>query len=142
YREEPIAAALASAAAATATFDFTLEGVGAFPSRNSARVVWVGVTAGREEVVELSGRVSEALARIGFPPEPHEFVPHVTLFRVRSRVERRRARELLEGSVPAPGPRTVHVTELFLKESSLTPQGPVHRTRGNFPLRGGPASVG
>ncbi len=120
-----------------APFVLRIEGVGAFPSSTRPRVVWVGVSAGREEVVELARRVREA---IGEPAETRElFVPHLTLFRVRSEADRRAAEELLAGRRPAPPPREVAVHELLLKESVLGAGGAVHRTLAALPLRGAAA---
>ena len=62
----------------------------------------------------------------------------MTLFRVRSARDRLRAGRLLDGSEAAPAPRTVRVTQVLLKESTLTRSGAVHRTLGSFPLRGAP----
>jgi RNA 2',3'-cyclic 3'-phosphodiesterase len=135
-RVESIAAALRNAVAPLAPFDVTLEGVGAFPSHDAPRVVWVGTTAGTAALIELAHHVTGALSELGFASEAAEFVPHVTLFRVRSARDRHRARALLDGSEAAPAPRTVHVAEVLLKESTLTRTGPVHRTVGCFPLRG------
>jgi 2'-5' RNA ligase len=141
-RVETLAATLRGAVRGLSPFDLTLEGVGAFPSRNIPRVVWVGATAGAERVTELAARVSDALAGVGIPRDVHAFAPHVTLFRVRSPGDRRRARLLLDGSAPPPPPRTVHVVEVFLKESQLTREGPLHRTLGAFPLLGPPGADG
>jgi 2'-5' RNA ligase len=131
---------LRAVAGRTTPFDLTLEGVGAFPSRHDPRVVWVGVTTGSVEVVRLSLGVSEALVALGFPPEPHDVVPHVTLFRVRSSEGRRRARALLDGEAPPPPAHTTHVSEIALKESTFTTAGPRHHTRERFAL-GGRGSV-
>jgi RNA 2',3'-cyclic 3'-phosphodiesterase len=119
-------------------FFLTFEGVGAFPSRASVRVVWRGVGEGREELTRLAEEVAVALERAGVPRERTPFVPHLTLFRVRSARDRSRAGRLLEGDEPAPAPRRMRVDEFLLKESTLTPSGPVHRTVARFPLGGPP----
>lgn len=129
-----LVAAVREATVRVPVFDLTLEGVGAFPSRDAPRVVWVGVTEGRSSVRQLADAISDALSRAGVPPERSEFVPHVTLFRVRSGRDRERARRLLEGSEAAPATRVVHVAQVLLKESTLTREGPLHRTLERFPL--------
>ena len=131
-----ISTALRAAVASQPPFDLTLEGVGAFPSIRSPRVVWVGTTVGRDAAVRLARAVSEALEPLGFPAERGEFVPHVTLFRVRSPRDRARAEQLLTGAEPAPPPRVVRVAEVLLKASELRPEGAVHRTLERFPLAG------
>ena len=138
-RVEPIAAALAPVAAAMPPFSATLEGVGAFPSPERPRVVWVGVSEGNAELVLLANSVRAALPGEGDPTRRETFSPHLTLFRVRSARDRRRAEELLTGRVPPPAPRRVRVREFVLKESSLSSRGATHRTVATFPLVGPPA---
>ncbi|MCI4339590.1 MAG: RNA 2',3'-cyclic phosphodiesterase [Thermoplasmata archaeon] len=135
-RASEVAGAVGAAVASERPFDLTLEGVGAFPSSVSPRVVWVGVTEGREAVVRIAHRVAVALSAVGFPPEAQEFVPHVTWFRVRSGRDRERARRLLEGTDPPPSVRSVRVTEVVVKESLLAPGGVTHRTLRRLPLSG------
>lgn len=125
-----------------APFSLVLAGVDAFPSRSAPRVVWVGVTDGRDAVVRLAGDLADALATVGVPPEPPPFVPHVTLFRVRSAADRDRALGLLRGLDPSPAPRAVAVREFSLKESTLTPGGALHRTLERFPLTGARGAAG
>lgn len=131
-----IRSALEGVADASAPFEIVLDGVGAFPSSANPRVVWVRVTVGHREVCALAERVAAALATElpGAPPEA--FVPHLTLFRVRSAAHRQRARALLSGAERSLPPRTVRVQEIYLKESTLTPQGARHRTLAAYPLTG------
>lgn len=126
--------ALDRAARATPPFDLVLEGVGAFPSRERPRVVWVGATTGARETCALAARVSAELAEEGVHVDADRFVPHVTLFRVRSPELHRRALALLEGAEPAPPPRSLRVATIALKESTLTAHGAEHRTRAKFVL--------
>lgn len=128
--------ALQPVGTSTAPFDVTLEGVGAFPSAERPRVVWVGASEGAAELTRLAERVREALAGEGEPDRRETFSPHLTLFRVRSGTDRRRAIELLSGAVPPPSPRRFHVGEFVLKESELSPRGATHRTLATIPLRG------
>jgi RNA 2',3'-cyclic 3'-phosphodiesterase len=124
---------LREVASASRSFALRLEGVGAFPSSAHPRVVWVGVTLGREEVEELARRVREALEP-EFGRDRETFVAHLTLWRVRTPADRRAAEELLGGLRPAPPPREVTVRELLLKESVLGAGGAVHRTVASLPL--------
>lgn len=132
-RNASIASRLRTVAEQSSPFRLRLEGVGTFPSLARPRVVWIGVTLGRDELVELAGRVRVALEpEVG--PATEAFVPHLTLFRVRSSGERRAAAELLAGVRPSPPPREVAIDELLLKESVLRSSGAAHRTIEAFPL--------
>lgn len=133
-RVPAIVSALRAVGPRVPPFSITLEGVGAFPSRASPRVVWLGVTEGRVELSALAREVAAALEALGIPRPREPFVPHLTLFRVRSAADRERARQWLDGAREPPAPRTVPVVEFRLKESTLAPSGPVHRTVEQFPL--------
>ena len=133
-RLEGIAEAIARAAGTGHPYDLVLQGVGAFPSPARPRVVWVGATGGGPETAEIARRVATELETVGFEHERERFVPHVTLFRVRSAALQRRALDLLSGAEAPPPSRTVHVTEIVLKESTLSPRGASHRTLRAFPL--------
>ena len=135
---EAIARALAPVAARTAPFDVVLEGVGAFPSPARPRVVFVGMGRGGRELVALAAAVAEATRPLGFLPEPRPFVPHVTLVRVRSSVERELALDLLDR--PPAGPLAEgRVDALLLKQSRLGRAGAVHRVVARLPLGGASA---
>ncbi|MGB6500638.1 MAG: RNA 2',3'-cyclic phosphodiesterase [Thermoplasmata archaeon] len=121
-------------------FDLRLEGIGAFPSARSPRVVWFGVTRGRAEVERLARAVREALSREGSVRPDEPFVPHVTWFRVRTASDRRAADDLLAGISPVPPSREFRVDRITLKESVLEGGGAVHRTLAAPPLAGDAAT--
>ena len=120
---------------------FRLEGIGAFPSRDRPRVVYVGVTDGREAVIAMAARAEEAVRRAGIPPETRPFVPHATVLRVRSPAQRERAMELL-ASRPPGLPVDVTAHEVLLVGSELTRQGAVHTPLARFPLGSDPPTGG
>ena len=124
---------LSEVAARSHPFSVRVEGIGAFPTPSRPRVVWVGVTDGRPELVALASAVRAAVADL-FSGGDDEFVPHLTLFRVRSPSDRSIAAELLAGQRPAPPSREVSVRELLLKRSILGSGGAVHETLARFPL--------
>ncbi len=121
-------------------FRMRLEGVGAFPDRSRPRVLWQGVTDGREELLGLAERVRAALAP-EFGAADEAFVPHLTLWRVRTPADREAAAELLSGVRPAPPPRDVRVERFELKESVLDRGGAIHRTLATFALGSRPGVV-
>ncbi|MEM2089212.1 MAG: RNA 2',3'-cyclic phosphodiesterase, partial [Thermoproteota archaeon] len=65
--------------------EIELRGLGAFPTVSQPRVVFVKVGRGAMELVERARQVSEALSRVGLRVN-EEFSPHLTLARVRSRM--------------------------------------------------------
>lgn len=117
--------ALSEVARRSVPFSITVAGIGAFPSSRDPKVVWRGITSGRESLVALVADLDGRLARSGFPADARPFVPHLTWFRVRSDRDRALAREVLATAGPAP--LTATVDRLALKASTLTPEGPIHR---------------
>ncbi|ALL00226.1 2'-5' RNA ligase [Pyrodictium delaneyi] len=104
-----------------------LRGVGAFPSPARPRVIWVGVSDGAEELERLYREIERGLRRLGFRPEREQFVPHVTLARLKGSRNLDRVVKLLREM------EDVEVGEIVLesvrlKQSILTPRGPIYRT--------------
>lgn len=73
--------ALAGVAARTAPFQLTIAGAGAFPNPDRARVLWLGVSAGGEELGRLARRCRNAAATTGIEVEGGPFRAHLTLAR-------------------------------------------------------------
>jgi 2'-5' RNA ligase len=133
---EALTRALAPAVARTAPFEFVVEGLGAFPGVDRPRVVWRGVTRGVAELRALARVVREVVESVGVAPDRTPFVPHVTLFRVRSPRDRERAALLFRTEAGDRPPEVVRVTSVELVESRLEPAGAIHRTIARFPLAG------
>jgi 2'-5' RNA ligase len=67
-------------------FSLSLSGTGSFGSKKP-HSVFAGVTPS-EEMYALQGEIERICQRIGLPPDPRKFTPHVTLARLRaSRVD-------------------------------------------------------
>ena len=97
--------------------------VGAFPNSRSPRVIWIGVDdQSSRHLVDLALQVEKKLAPLGFRPDK-PFKPHLTIFRVKNRIDD------ISGTIERfkkvdLGKYTM--TELKLKQSVLTPSGPVY----------------
>jgi RNA 2',3'-cyclic 3'-phosphodiesterase len=78
--------ALKAAVAETAPFEMTVEGLGAFPPSGQPRVLWVGVRK-CPPLFELQERIEKQFNPLGFPREDRGFSPHLTLGRVRERID-------------------------------------------------------
>ena len=65
-------------------FSFILAQMGGFPNLRRPRVIWVGVSRGREPLKKLQEQVEAQLAECGFPKEKRSFSPHLTIGRVKS----------------------------------------------------------
>ncbi|MFN9374766.1 MAG: RNA 2',3'-cyclic phosphodiesterase [Planctomycetaceae bacterium] len=119
----------ATAEGESQTFD--LQGLGAFPEVQHPRVLWVGI-GGDAALRVLQLRLRRAVQASGLPAA-EEFVPHLTLARIRF-PPREGIAELLKRHT---GTRfgNVSVNEVFLYESNLQKPGQPYRVRARFPLR-------
>jgi 2'-5' RNA ligase len=113
------------AAERSAPFGFALEGLGCFPPKGPARIVWAGVKPDGEGLPRCQKAVEEETARVGFKPERRPFSPHLTIGRVRQVPNTRELRAAVETTEWA-GPGQ-HVEELVVFESDLRPSGAVYR---------------
>lgn len=107
-----------------APFDLTLAGVGTFPPKGPPRVLWSGVSDGREPLLAIEQRVGERLARAGIAAEERPYNPHLTLARVREAGELRSAALLEDAGETTLGTTAIEAITLF--ESRLSPKGPTY----------------
>jgi len=98
----------------------------AWPSWRSPRVIWVGITEGFEELKAIREQVDKGLKDLGLRLEEEEFVPHITLARLKERGSPAVLKFLMERSNYEIGEMTV--TSVRLKKSTLTPRGPIYET--------------
>ena len=63
-------------------FQVNLTGIGSFGSKKP-HSIWAGVSASAE-MTALQGEIERICQRLGLPPDPRKFTPHVTLARLRN----------------------------------------------------------
>jgi 2'-5' RNA ligase len=76
-----LAEALREVAAAAGPFEVTLSGGGCFPNPIHPRVLWIGIAAGGDHLVDLAESLNERLVPLGWPLESRPLAPHLTLAR-------------------------------------------------------------
>ncbi|MDZ5699220.1 MULTISPECIES: RNA 2',3'-cyclic phosphodiesterase [Phyllobacteriaceae] len=64
------------------SFSLTLSGVGAF-GQKKPHAVWAGVAAS-PDLYALQAEIERICRRVGLPPDPRKFTPHVTLARLKN----------------------------------------------------------
>ncbi len=128
----PLEKAAREVARKFAPFTLRVDELGAFPSIDRARVLWVGATAD-----PAFGDLAEALERqlheLGFTPERSEAIAHITMARVKERPNASLP-HVFEALGPFP-PHSLRVDRLVLMESQLSPHGPTYDPLFSVPLR-------
>tara|TARA_B100000029_G_scaffold25114_1_gene24749 strand:- start:4175 stop:4717 length:543 start_codon:yes stop_codon:yes gene_type:complete len=104
-------------------FQITIKGIGAFPRAKLPRVIWVGVDkAGKESLSNIAALVNKKLLELGFKNDK-AFKPHLTIFRVKNKINDVTG-ELTKFNSKIFG--TQQVSQIKLKKSTLTPNGPIY----------------
>ncbi|RKX70865.1 RNA 2',3'-cyclic phosphodiesterase [candidate division WOR-3 bacterium] len=93
-----------------------LEGIGYFPSHRRARVIWIGIEEGGQELIRIFEALEPELNRLGFKREK-PFHPHLTIGRVKS------PRPL---DLPRFERESFTANRIVLYKSTLTPEGPIY----------------
>jgi 2'-5' RNA ligase len=106
-------------------FNFTIEGVGVFPSLRRPQTIWAGITNGLTDLSQVFNLVEDGLSKLGFEKERRRFNPHLTLGRVRSGRNRDKLVEALKAHADEKFGE-VRVDKITLKKSVLTPKGPIY----------------
>ncbi len=125
HRGEDIAAALG--AIHFPRFALALDGFGAFDRKGRIDSLWVGVTP-NETVARLQAKVTQALARVGIPPEGRAYLPHITIARF--------SRGAPAGALPAGRvtSEAYEMSETCLYESVLAQDGAAYMIVERYPL--------
>lgn len=114
------------AAADVPPFAANIGGYGAFPSHDYISVIWIGVRDGGMEMHRLHDAIETRMVELGFEPADHEFTPHATIARMDHAEGKSYVQDVLHDRDPDIG--SLHVTEVSLTESTLTPDGPEYET--------------
>ena len=115
-------------------FILPVGGLGVFPSRGPAKVLWAGVGHGHPRLYQLRKQVDEALLSVDMTLDVHNFHPHFTLGRLGEEREVKALARFLERHLQFEAP-PFRVSEFHLMASELPPgRPPVYRRGRSFPL--------
>lgn len=126
-------ARLTRTAAGAAPLSLEPAGLGAFPSLERPRVLWLGF-ADAEPIERLAEAIEADARAAGFEPDERPFTAHLTLGRVRGEGGRAAVRALVDWE-PSTGQERVDAMVLY--RSDLGPGGARHSALESYPLGGG-----
>jgi len=118
-----------------APFVLTIGGVGVFPQRGTAQVVWTGVELAHPRLHQLRQRVDDAILAAGLAPDMRSFHPHFTLARCAGATPGA-VRDFVHMHAAFQGPSFL-VDRFHLYESRLLPAGAEHTVVETFSLAPG-----
>jgi 2'-5' RNA ligase len=105
--------------------------VGFFPNPHAPRVFWCGIEAPGLET--LSEHTDGATAALGIARETRVFSPHLTLARIKERLDLQPLREAVV-ALPTLDFGQFEAARFFLYQSTLKPSGSVYTKLAEFPL--------
>ena len=105
-------------------YTMAVDGLGMFPRRGVARVLWLNLVEGVEQTLDVYARIQARLDPLGVPRESRPLAPHLTLARRRRGRGRVRLDPTAAGGILA----RWQVDGVQLIESRLSSDGPIYRT--------------
>ncbi|ARM76413.1 RNA 2',3'-cyclic phosphodiesterase [Acidianus manzaensis] len=107
-------------------FKIILRGMGAFPNLSRPRVVWVGIAEGFTELRNIRNILIRELGNRKIrPADDKDFVPHITLGRVRGPSNLANLIDLINSNTNESFGDFI-VDKVILFKSTLTPKGPIY----------------
>ena len=76
--------ALFNAVKSAKVINLSISGTGAFPVKGRPNVLWLGIKGDIDELKQLTVNINNSLEPLGFITEKREFLPHVTIARIKS----------------------------------------------------------
>lgn len=122
---EKISGAMAQATKDCKALSLVARGIGVFPNIRRPRVIWAGLSGQLEILQDLQRSLEDHLADLGFPKESRGFNAHLTLGRVKGKINSDRlkaAMSKLTGFESKP----FDVNRIILFKSELRPSGAVY----------------
>jgi len=125
--------ALLAVASRHAEFELQLNKTGIFGSSYRPRVIWLG-DDDSQEIRQLGEDILNGLDAAGFPRDRQNFVPHLTLGRIKQINSKKHFQNTMD-QFRSTFSLNVRVTEFILYQSILKPEGPVYIALEKYKLR-------
>ncbi len=126
--------ALRNSVAESSPFELSFQGGGGFPDLYRARVLWVDIPTGQDELTPLVARLEDRLAAIGFKREPRAYRAHLTIGRLKT--GRRPGAELIDKIAESHAQEFGEMTvdEIQVIASYLEKKGPTYTVMDRISL--------
>lgn len=123
-----------SAVATHDALEISCDHLGAFPSIERPRTLWLGIGDGQEAVAQLQQSIERSLETLGFRTEHRQFHPHVTLGRLRTSPSQASSlTEALHAATVVPAV-TCTVSQVVVVASQLGRDEPQYQRVATIPL--------
>jgi 2'-5' RNA ligase len=128
-----ITKALENIAQTTQAIDIRIENLGIFGSRYDPRVIWAGIESS-ETLLALGENVLNKLDEAGFKRDRQNFVPHITLGRIKHIRDKKLLKVVIDRNKDI-WHQNDRINSIYLYESILRPEGPQYKVVKTFHLQ-------
>jgi 2''-5'' RNA ligase len=112
--------------------DFNCTGI--FGSHYAPRVMWLGMTEAPKQLFDLEEDILDAFDEIGFLRDRQNFVPHLTIGRIKTLVDKSFFQKIY-GAIEQKSYIKTHVKEMIFYQSFLQPSGSYYKILKRFELK-------
>ncbi|MBR5602661.1 MAG: RNA 2',3'-cyclic phosphodiesterase [Bacteroidales bacterium] len=113
------------------TMDFNRTGI--FGSRYAPRVLWLGMQNTPQELLDLEEDTLTSFDKLGYMRDRQNFVPHITLGRIRELCEKQYFQKIVSG-IEQKTYIKQEVNEIILYQSFLRPEGAMYKVIKKFKI--------
>jgi len=109
------------------------KGIGVFPGIKRPRVIWVGMSGHLNPLFKLQKKLENGIEMLGFKKEKRPFRAHLTLGRIKDRIDPKRFGDTLRafGGFES---ETFYADKVILYKSELKPTGAVYTQLASVPF--------
>jgi len=122
---EKVGSAISESVKTYAPLSLIAKGIGVFPNIKRPRIVWTGVAEQRNRLAGLQRHLDDHLESIGFQREKRPFKGHLTIGRVKQRIDSNRLMEAMKECAKFESEAFI-INEIVLFKSELNPTGAVY----------------
>jgi len=125
--------ALETALKDQAKLQISFNKLGIFGSKYQPRVLWMGIKDPKA-IISLEQQIRKALIEIGIPYDRQNFVPHLTIGRIKQLKSKKYFQSVVNQYRDFDS-GTVNINSIYLYQSILRPQGPIYKVLAEFKLK-------
>ncbi|RZB36365.1 MAG: RNA 2',3'-cyclic 3'-phosphodiesterase [Desulfobacteraceae bacterium Eth-SRB2] len=122
---EKVAKAISESVTGYHSISLSVKGIGVFPSIKRPRVLWLGISKQLDLLTELQKTLDKTLETMGFPKEKRPFKGHLTLGRIKDKIDPKRLHDVLKEFTKFESEH-FFADRIILFESELKPKGAVY----------------
>lgn len=121
----PVETAIEAASCDFTPLMLSLKGLGVFPGIKKARVIWAGLSGETEALINFQHTLESQLAQMGIKKEPRSFKAHLTLGRIKRKIDPARLLDAVRTCCDFE-PESFRADHIILFKSELKPTGAVY----------------